>query len=226
MTKKKGRMGFMTMPAFEQEWISPILEVYKKRKIEDPLAVILGLNPIGQVLCRRLYEETHFETVLVFNSPQFTTWNRYPADVRPPVIPVHGMISDDLMLVFGDVVIKDYEWLADMLFYLRGCVPVNYTIAFMTHDGPTCGMALSRKGERLLKRMEVPVGRPNFYDGLTGPLISVGDVADIDPVVIFLEEEPETEVILQVDEVVVTQADLDKARLLLSKGLGLRPPTL
>jgi hypothetical protein len=36
------------MPAFEQEWISPILEVYKKRKIEDTHTVILGLNAIGQ----------------------------------------------------------------------------------------------------------------------------------------------------------------------------------
>jgi hypothetical protein len=210
------------MATFEQEWISPILEAYKKSKITATYSVILGLNPIGQALCRRMYESDRFETLLVFNSPQFSTWNRYPVDVKPPVVPVQGMVCDDLMIIFGDVFIRDYEWVTDMLFYLRGNVPTRFTVALMTYDGPTCGQVLSSKGERLLKRMEIPLGRPDFYDGLTAPLISVGSVAGLDPIVIFLEESVEKEVILQVDEIGISQDEVDRALTTLMKGLELK----
>ena len=210
------------MAPFDQEWISPILEAYKKDKITDTYTVILGLNPIGQALCRRMYESDHFETLLVFNSPQFSTWNRYPVDVKPPVVPVQGMVCDDLMIIFGDVFIRDYEWVPDMLFYIRGNVPTRFTVALMTYEGPTCGQVLSSKGERLLKRMEIPLGRPDFYDGLTAPLISVGPVAGLDPIVVFLEESLEKEVILQVDEIGISQDEVDRALTTLMKGLELK----
>jgi len=207
------------MPSFEQEWISPILECYKKRKITETFSVILGLNPIGQSLCRKLYENNEFETVLLFNSPAFSAWNRYPVDLKPPVVPVHGMIAEDVMIVFGDVMIKEYDWMTDLLFYLRGNVPTRFVISVMTHDGPTCGQALSKKGDRLLNRMEVPLGRSDYYDGVTAPLISAGSAAGLDPVVLFLEESRDSEVILQFDEVSVTQTDVDEAHMLLKKGL-------
>jgi hypothetical protein len=207
------------MPMFEQEWISPILECYKKRKITETYSVILGLNPIGQALCRKLYENNDFETILLFNSPAFSAWNRYPVDLKPPVVPVHGMIAEDVMIVFGDVMIKEYDWITDLLFYLRGNVPMRFVISVMTHDGPTCGQVLSKKGDRLLKRMEVPLGRSDFYDGVTAPLISAGSAAGLDPVVLFLEESRDREVILQFDEISVTQTDVDEAHRLLKKGL-------
>jgi len=206
------------MKSYEQEWISPILEVYKKRKITDTYTVILGLNPMGQALCRRLYERNRYETILVFNSPSFSTWNRYPADVKPPVVPVHAMADDETMLIFGDVFVKDYEWVTDMLFYLSEHVPMRFVIALSLYDGPTCGQVLTQKGERLLKRMEIPRGHPEFYDGLVAPLISIGNVIDIDPVVLYLESTPD-EIVLQVDDVTVTQADIDGAMILLEKGL-------
>ncbi|MHA1934521.1 MAG: hypothetical protein ACW97A_04510 [Candidatus Thorarchaeota archaeon] len=209
------------MPTFEQEWISPILEVYKKRKITDTYTVILGFNPIGQALCRQLYEETHFETLLVFNSPAFSTLNRYPIDVKPPVVPIQGMVSDDLMLIFGDVFVKEYEWVPDLLFYLRGNVPTRFVIALMTHEGHTVGQVLTKRGDRLLKRMNVPLGRSDFYDGLTAPLLSLGTVAGLDPVVLFVEGAPEAEVILQVEGVSVSQDEIQRARVLLEKGLDL-----
>jgi hypothetical protein len=209
------------MPTFEQEWISPILEVYKKRKITETYSVILGLNPMGQALCRKFYELDEFETVLLFNSPAFSSWNRYPVDVKPPVVPVHGMVTEDLMIIFGDVMIKEYDWITDLLFYLRGNVPTRFVISLMIHDGPTCGQVLSKKGDRLLKRMDVPLGRSDFYDGVTAPLISAGMAAGLDPVILFLEESRDKEVILQVDEVRVTQAELDEAHVLLSKGLDI-----
>ena len=207
------------MPTFEQEWISPILEVYKKRKISENYSIILGLNPLGQAICRNMYEKNEFETVLLFNSPAFSTWNRYPVELKPPVVPVHGMVSDDLMLIFGDVMFKEYDWMTDMLFYLRGNVPTRFVISVMTHDGPTCGQVLSKKGDRLLKRMDVPLGRSDFYDGVAAPLISAGSAAGLDPVVLFLEESRDQEVILQIDDVTVTQADLDEALMLLKTGL-------
>ncbi|RLI61708.1 MAG: hypothetical protein DRO93_03505 [Candidatus Thorarchaeota archaeon] len=206
------------MKSYEQEWISPILEVYKKRKITDTYTVILGLNPMGQALCRRLYERNRYETILVFNSPSFSTWNRYPSDVKPPVVPVHAMADDETMLIFGDVFVKDYEWVTDMLFYLSEHVPMRFVIALSLYDGPTCGQVLTQKGERLLKRMEIPRGHPEFYDGLVAPLISIGNVIDIDPVVLYLESTPD-EIVLQVDDVTVTQADIDGAMILLEKGL-------
>ncbi len=212
------------MPTFEQEWISPILEVYKKRKITETYSVILGLNPMGQALCRKFYELDEFETVLLFNSPAFSSWNRYPVDVKPPVVPVHGMVTEDLMIIFGDVMIKEYDWITDLLFYLRGNVPTRFVISLMIHDGPTCGQVLSKKGDRLLKRMDVPLGRSDFYDGVTAPLISAGMAAGLDPVILFLEESRNKEVILQVDEVRVTQAELDEAHVLLSKGLDINLP--
>jgi len=207
------------MPTFEQEWISPILEVYKKRKITETYSVILGLNPVGQALCRSFYENYDFETVLLFNSPAFSAWNRYPVDLKPPVIPVHGMIAEDVMIIFGDIMIKEYDWMTDLLFYLRGNVPTRFVISVMTHDGPTCGQVLSKKGDRLLGRMGVPLGRSDFYDGVTAPLISAGSAAGLDPVVLFLEESRDREIILQVDEISVTQTDVDEANMLLKKGL-------
>jgi hypothetical protein len=210
------------MSTFEQEWVSPILEVYKKYKITDRFNVILGLNPLGQILCRELYEEQDFETVLVINSPNFSSWNRYPADVKPPVVPVHGMVNEELMIIFGDVFIREFEWVADLLFYIRGNVPVKYIIALMTHDGPTCGQVLSSKGERLLRRMGIPKGRSDFYDGLTAPLISLGNVVNLDSVVIFLEKSFGSEVIYQSDEISVSEEDVQKARMILEEGLRLK----
>ena len=207
------------MPTFEQEWISPILEVYKKRKITETYSAILGLNPVGQALCRKLYENNEFETVLLFNSPAFSAWNRYPVDLKPPLVPVHGMIAEDLMIVFGDVMIKEHDWMTDLLFYLRGNVPTRFVISVMTHDGPTCGQVLSKKGDRLLKRMQVPIGRADFYDSVTAPLISAGSAAGLDPVILFLEESRDREIILQVNDVTVTQADIDEACMFLKRGL-------
>ncbi len=209
------------MPDFEQEWISPILEVYKKRKLIESFSVILGLNPMGQALCRQLYESNTFETVLVFNSPAFSVWNRYPAEIKPPVVPVQGMVNDDLMLIFGDIVIREYEWVPDMLFYLRGNVPTRFVFALQSYDGPTCGQVMSSKGDRLLKRMKVPLGRSDFYDGLSAPLMSLGTVAGLDPVVVFLETSPGGEVVLQVDEVTICQEDIETAYTLLDNGLSL-----
>ncbi|RLI57771.1 MAG: hypothetical protein DRO87_04055 [Candidatus Thorarchaeota archaeon] len=208
------------MLLFEQEWVSPILEVYKKRKISETYSVILGLNPIGQAVCRRLYEKNEFETVLLFNSPAFSSWNRYPVDVKPPVVPIHGMISQDLMLIFGDVVIKEFDWMTDMLFYLRGNVPTRFILSIMVHEGQSCGQALSKKGDRLLKRMGIPLGRSDFYDGVTAPLISAGSAAGLDPVVLFVEAIMD-EVLLQVDDISVTTGEVNAALDLLNKGLDL-----
>jgi len=209
------------MPTFEQEWISPVLEVYKKQKITETYSVILGLNPMGQALCRQLYEKNDFETLLIFNSPAFSPWNRYPVDVKAPVVPVHAMVADDLMIVFGDVMFKEYDWMTDMLFYFRGNVPTRFVVSMMTHDGPTCGQVLSSKGDRLLKRMDVPLGRADFYDGITAPLISAGTVAGLDPVILFLEESSDKELVLQVDDISVFQSEIDVALQLLLRGLNL-----
>ncbi|MFW9944557.1 MAG: hypothetical protein ACFFB7_06120 [Candidatus Sifarchaeia archaeon] len=210
------------MSDFEQEWISPILEVYKKGKIARKYSVILGLNPLGQMLCRHIYEKNTFETVLVFNSPSFAVWNRYPADVKPPVIPVQGMVSGDVMLIFGDVIIREYEWVPDLLFYLHSNVSTEVVVALMAHDGPTCGQVISSRGEGLLNKMEVQLGKSDFYDGLIAPLLSVGPVAGLDPVVIFLEESTEKEVLLQVDETTVCVGEIERAMHLLEVGLDLR----
>ena len=43
--------------------------------------------------------------------------------------------------------------------------------------------------------------------------------AGLDPVVLFLEETRGQEIILQVDEVAVTQTDVDEAHMILKKGL-------
>jgi hypothetical protein len=209
------------MPTFEQEWISPILEVYKKRKIAETYTVILGLNPLGQALCRQLYEKNELETLLIFNSPAFSSWNRYPVDLKAPVVPVHAMASEDLMIVFGDVVIKEYDWMTDLLFYLRGHVPTRFVISLVTYDGPTCGQVLSKSGDRLLKRMGIPLGRAEFYDGIAAPLISAGSVAGLDPVILFLEERSDQELILQVNDVSVFQSEVDIAFELLERGLDL-----
>ena len=206
---------------FEQEWVSPILEVYKKRKIEETFTVILGLNPMGQAVCRYLYERNNFETVLIFNSPAFSTWNRYPVDGKAPVVPVHGMVNDDTMLIFGDVMVKEYDWMTDLLFYLRGNVPTRFVISLVSHEGPTCGQVLSKKGDRLLKRMEVPIGRADYYDGIAAPLISAGSVAGLDPVVLFMEERQDQDLILQVDDISVFQSEVISAIELLENGLDL-----
>lgn len=209
-----------SMSAFEQEWVSPILEVYKKRKITDEYSVILGLNPIGQALCRHLYERNEFETVLLFNSPAFSSWNRYPADLKPPVVPVHGMVADNLMIVFGDMIIKEYDWMTDLLFYLRGNVPTRFVVSLMTHDGPTCAQITSRKGERLLKRMNVPLGRADFYDSVSAPLISAGVAAGLDVVIVFLETTSD-EVLLQIDDETVFRGEVETGLSLLLGGLNL-----
>ena len=213
--------GAAAMTTFEQDWISPVLEVYKKQKITDTYSVVLGLNPMGQALCRQLYEKNDFETLLVFNSPAFSPWNRYPVDVKPPVVPVHAMVAEDLMIVFGDVVFKEYDWMTDMLFYLRGNVPTRFVVSMLAHDGPTCGQALSSKGNRLLKRMDIPLGRADFYDEIAAPLISAGPVAGLDPVILFLEESSEQELVLQVDDTSIFQSEIDVALELLLRGLNL-----
>jgi hypothetical protein len=213
------------MPMFEQEWISPILNSFKKRKIEETYTVILGLNPLGQAVCRYLYEKNNFETVLILNSPAFSTWNRYPVDVKAPVVPVHGMVTDDIMLIFGDVMIKEHDWMTDLLFYLRGNVPTRFVISLISHEGPTCGQVLSKKGDRFLKRMEVPIGRADFYDGVAAPLISAGSVAGLDPVVLFIEEHQDQDLILQVDDVAVFQSEVDNALDILDKGLDMNLET-
>lgn len=202
--------------------MSPILEVYKKRKITETYTVILGLNPIGQSVCRKLYEAGTFETVLVFNSPAFSTWNRYTNDFKPPVIPVQGMISEDLMIIFGDVIIKEYEWVTDLLFYLRGNVPTRFIIAFLTHESATVGQVLSKKGERLLNRMEVPLGRGDYYDGLSAPLISLGTSLSFDPVILFIEDIQSGAIELQVDETTVYSTQIELVNNLLYKGLDIQ----
>ncbi|TFG29253.1 hypothetical protein EU528_09930 [Candidatus Thorarchaeota archaeon] len=209
------------MPKFEQEWISPVLNSFKKRKIEETYTVILGLNPLGQAICRCLYEKNNFETVLILNSPAFSTWNRYPVDVKAPVVPVHGMVNDQIMLLFGDVMIKEYDWMTDLLFYMRGNVPTRFVISLVSHEGPTCGQVLSKKGDRLLKRMEVPIGRADYYDGVAAPLISAGSVAGLDPVVLFIEECQDQELILQVDDEVVFQSEVNHTLEILDKGLDM-----
>jgi hypothetical protein len=209
------------MPAFEQEWISPILEVYKKEKITETYSVILGLNPMGHAVCRQLYEKNNFETLVIFNSPAFSSWNRYPVDIKAPVVPVHAMVADDLMLIFGDVLIKEYDWMTDMLFYIRGHIPTKFVVSLVTHDGPTCGQVLSKGGDRLLKRMNVSLGRADFYDGITAPLISAGTVAGLDPVILFLEESKDDDLVLQIDDVSVFQSEVESAIELLVKGLDL-----
>ena len=213
------------MPMFEQEWISPVLNSFKKRKIEETYTVILGLNPLGQAVCRYLYEKNNFETVLILNSPAFSIWNRYPVDVKAPVVPVHGMVTDDIMLIFGDVMIKEHDWMTDLLFYLRGNVPTRFVISLISHEGPTCGQVLSKKGDRFLKRMEVPIGRADFYDGVAAPLISAGSVAGLDPVVLFIEEHQDQDLILQVDDVAVFQSEVDNALEILDKGLDMNLET-
>ncbi|MDH4213290.1 MAG: hypothetical protein OEV85_05180 [Candidatus Thorarchaeota archaeon] len=209
------------MPTFEQEWISPILEVYKKQKITETYSVILGLNPMGHAVCRQLYEKNDFESLLIFNSPAFSSWNRYPTDIKAPVVPVHAMVADDLMIIFGDVMMKEYDWMTDMLFYIRGHVPTRFVISIVTHDGLTCGQVLSKSGDRLLKRMDVPLGRADYYDGITAPLISAGAVAGLDPVILFLEESKDQELILQVDDIAVFQSEVELALELLERGLDL-----
>lgn len=209
------------MTDFEQEWISPILEAYKKEKLTESYTVILGLNPVGQLLCRQLYENNEFQTALIFNSPSFSVWNRYPTDVKPPVIPVHGMIKEDLMIIFGDVLVRDYEWVTDLLFYLQGNVPTRFVISMQTHDGPTCAQVVSSKGDRLIRRMSLSLGRSDFYDGLAGPLMSVGPVAGLDPVILFLEVREGGEVVMQQDETTVYQEEIEEAYRLLEDGLGL-----
>ncbi len=210
------------MPTFENEWISPILEVFKREKITGQYTIVLGLNPLGQAVCRSIYDERTFETVLVFNSPSFSTWNRYPAGLKAPVIPVHGMVNDDLMMIWGDIFVKDYEWVTDLLFYIRGNVPTRFILAFMSHDGPTCGVAISKKGNRLLDRMGVQPGYSDFYDGLIAPLMSVGQVAGLDPVVIFLEQYPGQEIIYQIDDIAVGNVDIERIREYLNSGLDLK----
>ena len=108
--------------------------------------------------------------------------------------------------------------MTDLIFYLRGNVPTRFIISLMTHEGIACGQVLSKKGDRLLKRMGIPLGRSDFYDGVTAPLISAGSAAGLDPVVIFLEEVMD-EVLLQVDDQTVSLGEVESALEILSKGL-------
>jgi hypothetical protein len=176
---------------------------------------------MGHAVCRQLYEKNDFESLVIFNSPAFTSWNRYPVDVKAPVVPVHAMVADELMIVFGDVMIKEYDWMTDLLFYIRGHVPTRFVISIVTHDDLTCGQVLSKHGDRLLKRMDVPLGRIDFYDAITAPLISVGSVAGLDPVLLFLEESKNQDLIFQVDDISVFQSEVDSALELLGRGLDL-----
>lgn len=210
------------MSEFEQEWISPILEVYKKREIKQEYSVILGLNPLGQAICRRIYQDNSFESLLVFNSSSFSTWNRYPTDMKPPVIPIHALAAGEIMLIFGDVFIRDHEWIPDLLFYLRGNVPSRFVFGMMSHEAASCGQILSKKGGRLLERMDLPLGYGDYYDGVTGPLLSLATPTSIDPVIMFLEAHPSSDIVLQIDEKTVTEEDVVSAIDLLEKGLDLR----
>jgi hypothetical protein len=108
------------------------------------------------------------------------------------------------------------------LFYLRGNVPSRFVVSLTKHEGPTCGQVLSKKGDRLLKRMGIPLGRSEYYDGITAPLISAGSAAGLDPVVLFLEESQNSEIIFQIDEESITQANVDDALMLLKGGLDLQ----
>ena len=114
---------------------------------------------------------------------------------------------------------ESLNFMTDLLFYLRGNVPTRFVVSLMSHDGPTCGQVLSKKGDRLLKRMDVPLGRSDFYDGITAPLISAGSAAGLDPIVLFLEESRDREIILQVEDVAVTRAEVDEALMRLKSGL-------
>lgn len=210
------------MPGFEQEWISPILEVYKKQEIDQTYSIILGLNPLGQAVCRRIYHDNHFETLLIFNSSAFSTWNRYPSDIKPPVIPIQALAADDLMLVFGDVFIRDHEWVPDLLFYLTANVPSRFVFGMMSHDTASCGQALSKKGGLLLERMGVPRGYGDYYDGVTGPLLSLAAPTSLDPVILFLEAHSSSDIVLQIDDKTVTEEDVVLAITLLEKGLDIR----
>jgi hypothetical protein len=209
------------MTTFEQEWISPILEVYKKGKITGTYSVILGLNPLGQALCRQLYEKNEFETLLIFNSPAFSPWNRYPVGLKTPVVPVHAMTNENLMIIFGDIMVKEYDWMTDLLFYISRHVPTQFVVTLVAYDGPTCGQVLSKEGNQLLKKMGIPLGKAEFYDGIAAPLISAGQVAGLDPVILFLEERNDEDLILQIDDVSVFQSEVDTAFELLERGLNL-----
>lgn len=214
--------GMQFMSEYEQEWISPILEAYKKRDIEEQYTVILGLNPLGQAVCRRIYQDNSFETLFVFNSSSFSMWNRYPSDMKPPVVPVHALAAGDLMLVFGDVFIRDHEWIPDLFFYMRGNIPTRFVVGMMSHDAASCGQVLSKKGGRLLERMDIPLGYGDYYDGITGPLLSLATPTSMDPVLLFLESHPSGDIVLQIDEKTVTEEDVVSAIELLEKGLDIR----
>ncbi len=126
------------------------------------------------------------------------------------------------MIIFGDVIIKEYEWVTDLLFYLRGNVPTRFIITFLTHESGTVGQVLSRKGERLLNRMEVPLGRGDYYDGLSAPLISLGTTLGLDPVVLFIEDIQSGAIELQVDETTVYSTQIELVNNLLYKGLDIQ----
>ena len=111
--------------------------------------------------------------------------------------------------------------MTDLLFYIRGNVPTRFVVSMVGYEGPTCGQVLSKKGDRLLKRMEVPIGRADYYDGIAAPLISAGSVAGLDPVVLFVEETQGQDLILQVDDVSVYQSEIDTLIELLDKGLDM-----
>ncbi len=193
--------------------------MYKKRKITEQHAVILGLNPLGQAICRRLYERAPFEPVFIFDSPAFRILSTYRAETKPPVIPVQAMVSDELMLVFGDVFVKDYEWVTDLLFFLRGTVPMRFLIGLQPYDGPTVGQAFSKKGENLLRRMDIPSGNSEFYDGLTAPMVSIGAAANIDIVILFIEHISAENLVDQHPSLTIADSQIETTMQMLQQGL-------
>jgi hypothetical protein len=91
-----------------------------------------------------------------------------------------------------------------------------------TYDGPTVGQVISKKGERLLNRMEVPRGSSEFYDGLSAPLIGLASTTNLDPVILFVEQIGHGEFALQTNEVTIYKEQVETTMNKLETGLDLR----
>jgi hypothetical protein len=52
--------------------------------------------------------------------------------------------------------------------------------------------------------------------------LSIGPVADLDPVVLFLEAALDREIMFQIGDVAISLDEVERSRMLLSKGLDLR----
>jgi hypothetical protein len=70
--------------------------------------------------------------------------------------------------------------------------------------------------------MEVPLGRSDYYDGLSAPLISLGPTVGIDPVVLFIEDVQSGTVELQVDDTTVYSTQIELVNNLLYRGLDIQ----